>query len=531
VSEPLKPGMHVWALSLLVVAGGFFAAEGFAAATGKLVQRTDSGVVVMLDPPPEIVIGQRQAWRLRLSQAGEASPEPLSVRVNGGMPGHGHGFPEPPAVTATRAPGQYQVMMRLNMGGAWEVRVDLGWAESLESVAFELNIGEPTAETRANHSVSESELALLRTLHIRTLQPARRDPSNRLSGNAEAIGLGELLFADTDLSGSGQVACATCHDPDHYFADPRGESTGSAPLAHNAPSLLGAAQGEWFYWDGRRDSLWAQAITPLETRGEMDASRVGVVRYVWGHPTYGPVIRRLSTASVDQALLTALPSQAGPFAPGRGRSDWERLTEQQRVSINAAFSDIGKVLAAYEETLRPGPSRFDRFVESHLDGGDGAEWLSDDELAGLKLFIDPAQTQCLRCHNGPLFTNQGFHAVGSAAHAMDLGRQLGLAAARFDPFNCTGTYSDAEAGDCALSAVRGVSPGEFAGAFKVPGLRNVAETAPYMHDGRFQRLAEVMEFYRQPPQNGPMGHELSPLELTDREIEQLIAFLRTLTEE
>ena len=128
--------------------------------------------------------------------------------------------------------------------------------------------------------------------------------------------------------------------------------------------------------------------------------------------------------------------------------------------------------------------------------------MTESEIRGLKLFIDPSKTHCMRCHNGPYFSSFGFHNVGSGVNpdseSRDFGRLFGLKSARVDEFNCIGSYSDLDADACRdlTYATEGHADD---GAFKVPGLRDVALTAPYFHDGRFETLLELWSFIDRHP--------------------------------
>ena len=166
-----------------------------------------------------------------------------------------------------------------------------------------------------------------------------------------------------------------------------------------------------------------------------------------------------------------------------------------------------------------------------MEGSDAAGVLTESEIRGLRLYLDTGNTHCMRCHNGPYFTSFGFHNIGSGINpdsgARDFGRLFGLKSARVDGFNCIGSYSDLDAEQCRdlIFATEGHADD---GAFKVPTLRNIAVTGPYFHDGRFETLAEVMEFYRSPPDPTSSGNELLPLDLTQRELDDLAAFLEAL---
>ena len=228
---------------------------------------------------------------------------------------------------------------------------------------------------------------------------------------------------------------------------------------------------------------------------------------------------------------------AGPYADAAARKAWSTLRPRQQQWVDRVFANLGKAIAAYERTLVPNVSPFDRLMAAQGTAqASASRALSDQALAGARLFADVARTRCLQCHSGPLLTNGDFHNIGTgtlSGEALDFGRMFGMQSARLDPFNCLGAFSDAPRDAC--SALRFLKPdhnGESAGAFKVPTLRNVAATGPYFHDGRFNTLREVLEHYNNPPEPGASGaHELVPLGLTNLEIEQLVAFLESLTSE
>jgi cytochrome c peroxidase len=378
---------------------------------------------------------------------------------------------------------------------------------------------------------SGHQLELLRTLSLRSLARARDDPSNRVADDERAARLGHRLFFDASLSASGAVACATCHRPERSFSDGLAKSVGLGPGSRNAPTLVGAAHSPWLYWDGRRDSQWAQALAPLEASNEMGSTRLEVARRVANDPRYRTEYEALFGAAPDFDDPARFPPRGGPFGDVSARAAWDRLPEADRDRVNRAFANVGKAIAAYERVLAPAPSRFDLYVGHLLDGDlDAARRALDtDEIAGLRLFLDGARTQCLRCHNGPLFTNHGFHDIASSrlGSLPDLGRFAGLQSLLLDPFNCLGPYSDAPKERCA--ELRFLDQRELAtlsGAFKTPTLREVGQTAPYFHDGSLETLEDVVAHYRRPPADP--GSEIVPLELSDREAAQMAAFLRGL---
>ena len=158
-----------------------------------------------------------------------------------------------------------------------------------------------------------------------------------------------------------------------------------------------------------------------------------------------------------------------------------------------------------------------------------ANKFSDDEVAGLRLFIGRAN--CIQCHNGPLFTNNDFHNTGVPSKSNldpDLGRAEGVKTVRADEFNCLDSFSDAGEGDCAELKFMKTDSSELLGRFKVPTLRNVSNTAPYMHSGDFLTLSEVLVFYNHPPEAKLGQSELNPLYLNTSELSQMESFLKTL---
>jgi cytochrome c peroxidase len=380
---------------------------------------------------------------------------------------------------------------------------------------------------------SESERSLLESLSIASLTPPPANPSNRVAGDPVAAELGHRLFFDPGLSRDGSLSCASCHVADLLFTDGRPTSKGLAVTGRNAPTLVGSAHSTWQFWDGRRDSLWAQALGPLETAAEMGSTRLAVVRHVVGDPQLAALYQRVFGEVPAIGDADRFPERAGPFGDGVERDAWHRMTAADKKMVDTAFANVGKAIEAYERLLLPGPSRFDDYVERlRSRGPDSAvATLNEEEIVGLRLFVDAGRTLCLRCHNGPLLTNQAFHDIGTASgegRLPDFGRFLGLQAVLIDPFNCLGPYSDAPQEDCKeLRFIDKRHADLEMGKFKTPTLRGLTRTGPYMHDGRFVTLEEVVDFYRSPPV-GPEPLEITPLEIDDDEAKALSAFLRTL---
>jgi cytochrome c peroxidase len=377
---------------------------------------------------------------------------------------------------------------------------------------------------------SSEELAQLRGLSLTQLPPLPPDPSNRYGDDPLAAALGQRLFFDTRLSVDGTVACATCHLPSEQFQDgvPLGRGVGTT--TRRTMPLAGVAYSPWLFWDGRKDSLWAQALGPLESPVEHGGSRAQYVHVIARH--YRAEYEALFGPLPDLADETRFPPAAGPVADPQAHAAWEAMTPEDRETVTRIYANIGKALAAYQRRIMPGPSRFDAYVDAAVQGDTAAmaRALSPDEVAGLRLFV--GKGQCINCHNGPLLTNNDFHNTGvpqAPGLPEDRGRADGLKQVLEDEFNCLSAYSDAEPVDCGELRFAKVDEHQQERQFKPPTLRNVAERAPYMHAGQFATLREVLHHYNRAPE-APAGHtELEPLGLTETELAQLEAFLRALS--
>lgn len=384
---------------------------------------------------------------------------------------------------------------------------------------------------------SDAEKATLRSMLLSRLPAPPADPSNAVESRPEAIELGRRLFADPRLSKNGRVACASCHLPERGFQDGLPVGRGVAAGSRRTMPIAGAAHGPWLFWDGRKDSLWSQALGPLEDAAEHGADRTHLVRLLATH--YRTDYERLFGAV---PALHDVPAHAGPLGTPDERAAWARLSGEQRDAINRAFANLGKSIAAFERTVVHGESRFDRYVAAVVSGDEaGRQALDAQEVAGLRLFIGKAQ--CATCHNDPLLSDQHFHNTGVPprdARRPDRGRGAAVARAMRDEFNCLGKYSDAPPEACQeLRFIASDDPG-MEGAFKTPGLRNVAERAPYMHAGQIASLDEVVAHYARSPQaavghselaHAGKGHaERQPIRLNGDEARALVAFLRTLSD-
>jgi cytochrome c peroxidase len=385
-------------------------------------------------------------------------------------------------------------------------------------------------ETVANHEWTAEEIETLRSLWIGSLPPLPPDPSNLYAGDPQAAALGHSLFFDARFSSTGTVSCATCHIPEVNFTDGRALAFGVGLNDRKTMTIVGTAYSPWQFWDGRADSQWAQAMGPMENPVEHAGTRAQFAHLIdqYYRMEYEAIFGPLPDLS-DQERF---PYIAGPVEDPEARAAWEAMAPGDRDAVTRVYANMGKAIAAYERLIMPGPSRFDVYVEALLAGDLEAmeNALTPDEVAGLRLFIGEAN--CIQCHNGPLFTNNSFHNTGVPPRGdapPDPGRSAGVQRLLEDEFNCLGSYSDAGPEDCAELRFLVDSGPELEGAFKPPTLRNVAESAPYMHAGQFGDLFSVVRHYRHPPE-AAIGHtELEPFPIMHNGLLQLVAFLESLS--
>lgn len=364
-----------------------------------------------------------------------------------------------------------------------------------------------------------------RLLAAGRLGPPAPDPSNAVADDPRAAALGKALFYDPGLSPRGDISCATCHDPTRGFADGRALARGISDTTRHTPTLWNVAYQRWQFWDGRADTLWAQAIGPIEHPAEMGSDREFVAAY----------LRKRSDYAAAYAEL---------FGPLPDNPD--------RAAATQMLVNVAKAIAAFERRITSTASPFDRFAAALAAGDrDGLRVLTPAAQRGAATFF--GRGECWVCHTGPLFSDREFHNIlGAAADApavsittaadaaaavslgVDLGRFRGVPQVLADPMNALGAYSDGASGETAAKLRYLIQTDEQLGQFKTPTLRNVARTAPYMHDGRFATLAEVVEFYATLPGVPQVGHReefLRPVPLTPQERADLVAFLESLSDE
>ncbi len=377
---------------------------------------------------------------------------------------------------------------------------------------------------------SEAELGTIQSLSLGNLGEVPADPTNEVADDPAAAALGHRLFFDTRLSRDGSVSCATCHKPGSYFTDDLTVGIGAGVGTRHTMTVVGAAWSPWYFWDGRRDSQWSQALTPLESPEEHAGTRAEFVQLLAEDADYAASYGQIFGPLPDLTDRRRFPRHAGPLGGAEEQAAWTSMDPADRQAVNRAFANMGKALAAYQRQLRPGPSRFDVYAEALTNGKEppGSAALTSAEVAGLRLFIGEAS--CVDCHNGPLFTNNEFHNTGvlpGMGQLPGMGRAAGVREARADAFNCLGAFSDDATRSCAELRFAKTSD-DLVGAQRTPSLRNVSRTPPYMHAGQIASLRDVLEHYRR-AEPSLVGHnEAKPLDLRQDQMRFLEAFLRTL---
>jgi len=350
-------------------------------------------------------------------------------------------------------------------------------------------------------ALTDEEVA--RIARMAPLPPLPADPTNRFADDLAAAELGHALFFETRLSPKG-VSCASCHDPAKYFTDGKALAQGIGTTNRNAPTVVDAARRRWTGWDGKFDSVWSQALSPIENPVEMGGSRASL----------------LALVRDDPALRAAYERAFGAFP---AKPD------------DGTVAQVLKAFGAYQRKLVSAPAPIDRFVAALRGSGEGSlDALSPAARRGLATFV--SKGGCYQCHRGPSFTDEEFHALGLVgANGKVPDDPARLAAVDFlqrNPFNGAGEFSDAASSPKA-AMVRGLRrSGELFGQFRTPPLRGVSRTAPYMHDGRLATLADVVRFYDTLEGSAPAGHHgemvLQPLGLGEQGRADLVAFLESL---
>jgi len=321
----------------------------------------------------------------------------------------------------------------------------------------------------------------------------------------EKIALGKKLFDDKRFSSTGEVSCATCHLEEKAFTDsPLKVSEGIRKLTgtRNAPTVVNSVYFEMLFWDGRSPSLEDQALHPFTNPVEM------------GLGNHEPILK----------TVRADPDYQSAFKKVFGKSGQE-----------ISMTEVTQAIAAFERTQVAGNSPFDRY---YFKGEEDA--LTSAQKRGLDLFVN--QGRCVSCHvieqTQALFTDNRFHNIGVGIN--EIQADVPPLAKEFLEARYTGTEVDVKV----LTDERTSELGRLAitrdfddlGSFKTSTLRSVAVTAPFMHDGSIETLRDVVVHYNNggvtnegDPVNDFLSGGIRPLNLTDEQIDDLVAFLEALT--
>lgn len=359
--------------------------------------------------------------------------------------------------------------------------------------------------------------AEVRALALPDALPAARGNAYADDEDAAALGLG--VFFDARFSANEEVRCATCHEPEAYFADARPTSDGGLGALHrNSPTTLNAAGQRWSFWDGRADSLWSQPLLAFEANEEMGTTRLEVAHLVRRH--YGDLYERVFGPLPELDDAERFPASGKP-----GDDAWERMSEDDRFAIDRVFANVGKALEAYLRRSTTGRSRVDDFLYGDEDA------LSQREREGLRVF---ATSGCLSCHAGPRYSDERFHNLGvpdAEGSPADEGRAAGARLLAESTFHLGGPHADDPPADARTPEellAEAADPSAL-GAFLTPSLRNLVYTAPYGHNGAFETLEDVIEHHLAGGADGGFLGEvdprLEPMTLSDDELDALVEFL------
>ena len=326
--------------------------------------------------------------------------------------------------------------------------------------------------------------------HVVPFDPAEfRIEKPQFSDAEKALGrFGKKLFHDTDFSKNGEVACATCHQRAHSFADNQPLSKGIGLTGVNSPAAINQVYQKWFFWDGRVDTLAAQALQPVENPNEHGFSR---------HE------------------LVAVLQEKYP------REYQEYFGDASTQEVDEIFYNFGRAIEQYEKGLIAIDSPFDRFMAQYVPGEapPHVDGFGEDEWIGFQIFL--GEGKCVKCHAGALFTDQDFHFTGLGRTTIP-GRKEGVAKLLTNKFACRSPACQSlglEVKDEDLHKV------------KTPSLRNVALTAPYFHDGSAATLEDAVNRYLLNRFKEGIDPDAQNIVLNDVQVDFVVAFLESLTSE
>jgi len=374
---------------------------------------------------------------------------------------------------------------------------------------------------------SDEEKAEIYSLSLSQLDQKAKPTKNSVINHVNAQKFGEQLFFNTRLSQNKDISCASCHQPELNFTDGKEVAQGMGTGSKNTPSIRGAYLNDWQFWDGRNDSLWSQAMGPIENTREMGFNRLALAHLIDADEHYKLQYEELFGLFPTIKDQSRFPLNAGPVDPDKNENllkAWKQMDRQDQDIINQIFVNVSKAIAAFESTIGYPETALDRFSDELKLTGKSSQ-LNLEQQQGLQLFIGKAN--CVECHNGPKLTNGSFHQLGiGRGGVFDLGRATVVNQILRNSFNCLGQYSDANKEQCAALTDAPKTGIEWISAFKTPSLRNLKNTQPYMHNGLFMNLNEVVNFYNRPAKPEQGQSDLKPLDLTLEEQAALVKFLQ-----
>jgi cytochrome c peroxidase len=384
-----------------------------------------------------------------------------------------------------------------------------------------------------------------------------------LSGSVSNVDTLGLFAQTTRPTTCGQLglSCASCHDPRHAGSDftsqPNTVSIGAGWYDVNIQQTLNSAYYPILYWNGRTDTLWAQAAQVMESAVSMNGHRMKSF-WVVADPVYAADYAAIfPDGPAVQELAARLTAPAADAAIAAYQAQYAALPNADQATVTRAHVNVAKAIAAYEWLLSSDDSPFDQYVAG-VTGAEAA--FPPAAQRGLKLFVGRAS--CIDCHNTPLFSDGKFHDIGipqqgehvptvaacttgkcdcvssgeagpgTAGACLPIGAFAGTEKLATQPFRRGTTFDDNFASNPELAPPAPASPEpRWIGAWRTPSLRDVALTAPYMHDGALSTLADVVWHYDQGGAEGDVigTSELAPLLLSAQDRDDLVAFLQTLT--
>lgn len=298
------------------------------------------------------------------------------------------------------------------------------------------------------------------------------------------IKLGKKLFFDDMLSGDGSMSCDSCHDPKQGWATNTRYSPAYPTITErrNSPTIINTGYAKRWIWDGRAGSLDKQALGPMKNPLHMNQNPGLAVEEIRAEPEYVKMF--------EEAF-------GGKITP----------------------ANIGKALASFERTIVSKNSPFDRYIQGDKNA------LDSKAIKGLAIF--KGKGKCILCHNGVNFTDGDFHNLG-VPEPDDFQSPPVQTSLRFDlkrTKNKEWLTTKEDLGRATITKRK-----EDIGKFKTPTLRHIAQSGPYMHNGVFETLQEVLEFYNKGGGDHPNKSKLlKPLNLSEEEMENLVALMKSLT--